>query len=109
MCSPSAPCSWRVWGGRHLGMRGERDAVIQNESLHTIGYIRYPMKNHIKLGAGVAVRNWRVEEGHDRILSHGRVSIPVHFIMVGHGRLCIMRGVKLVYEDCRAINVRCLS
>ena len=57
MCSPSAPCSWRVWGGRHLGMRGERDAVIQNESLHTIGYIRYPMKNHIKLGVGV--KNWR--------------------------------------------------
>ena len=107
MCSPSAPCSWRVWGGRHLGMRGERDAVIQNESLHTIGYIRYPMKNHIKLGGGS--KELEVEEGHDRILSHGRASIPVHFIMVGHGRLCIMRGVKSVHEDCRARNVHCLS
>ena len=59
-------------------MRGERDALIQNESVHTIVCIRYTMQDCIKLGGGS-----KVGEGHDRILSHGRASIPVLFIMVG--------------------------
>ena len=42
--------------------------MIQNESLHTIGYIRYPMQDHIKLGGGSK------ELGHDRISSHGGAS-----------------------------------
>ena len=82
MCSPSAPCSWGVWGGRQLGMRGERDAVIHNESLLTIGYIRYPMQDHIKLGGG-SKELWVRESMTESRVMAGQVAIAVHFIMVG--------------------------